>query len=118
VPVTGDEGVGREEREFSSLRRDDVTMVQSVRVGGRIEPCFPLQGVSRLADRLAYPSRVRGASDPHGLPRERNGALLGALAASVLEKCLTPPTLSERRCYASQPETLVMCRDWPTFWME
>src|ERR1019366_10104869 len=30
-------------------------------------------------------------------PRERNGALLPSACRRVLEKCLTPPTLSERR---------------------
>ena len=32
-------------------------------------------------------------------PRERNGALLRVLAGVCFENCLTPPTLSERRCY-------------------
>src|SRR6266550_4646283 len=33
--------------------------------------------------------------------RERNGALLRVLAEVVREKCLTPPTLSERRFYVN-----------------
>src|SRR5207244_12815635 len=35
--------------------------------------------------------------------RERNGPLLRLLSSRVREKCLTPPTLSERRFYDSYP---------------
>ena len=34
-------------------------------------------------------------------PLERNGALLSSACRRVLEKCLTPPTLSERRFFTS-----------------